>query len=56
MDGKKCIFINTPLEICLSRCDNGRKENIVKYMFNVFEPPTKEECWDEIIIFDYDKI
>ena len=47
-----CIWLDTPLEICLSRERSGRKrsDHLVIWSNDEFEPPTLDEGWDEIII------
>lgn len=42
--GKRCIWIDTPLEV--------RKQRPMWHLYNglTFEPPTLDEGWDEIII------
>lgn len=45
-----CIWLNTPKEECLKRENRGRPHGIVKLHSNIFEPPTLDEGWDEIII------
>ena len=47
-----CIWINTPLETCLSREDEYRHrgQHLVIWAAEAFEPPTLDEGWDEIII------
>ena len=47
-----CIWLDTPLEICLDRERNGRKrsDHLVIWANDEFEPPTLDEGWDEIII------
>lgn len=49
---KACIWIDTPFEECLKRERKHRKRNelITMYHAKVFEPPTLDEGWDEIII------
>ncbi len=47
---KVCIWIDTPLEVCLERCKRGRAEHIVRKSAEMFQPPTLDEGWDEIII------
>lgn len=47
---KVCIWIDTPLEVCLSRCSEGRPEHIVHTGARMFQPPTYSEGWDEIYI------
>ena len=43
-----CIWLNTPLEECLKR--DGRSEEIVMQGYRMFQPPTLDEGWDEIIV------
>ena len=45
---KICIWLNTPVEECLRR--KGMHNHAIKVYKRVFEPPTLEEGWDEIII------
>lgn len=56
---KKCIWIDTPVEICLQRERNGRMrgDHLVLHHAKTFEPPTLDEGWDEIIIIrgDYEQ-
>ena len=42
--GKRCIWLNTPLEI------RRERPNFRMYSHMTFEPPTYSEGWDEIII------
>lgn len=44
---KVCIWVDTPLEVCLAR--NGRDRETVLIAAQMFEPPTYDEGWDEII-------
>ena len=46
-----CIWIDTPLEVCLERERNYRQrhEHIVKSSYDMFQPPSYDEGWDEII-------
>lgn len=48
---KKCIWINTPLNVCCERSKNeGAKSSTIVYSYaRAFEEPIKEEGWDEII-------
>lgn len=63
-DGEKiCIWLDTPLEVCVERERQGRKRgyDFVERLAERFEPPTYDEGWDEIIIVrgkdgDNDKI
>ena len=47
-----CIWLDTPIDICLERERMGRKrsEHLVIWANEDFEPPTLDEGWDEIII------
>ena len=47
---KVCIWIDTPPEVCIARETRGRGEHIVLSHAKMFEPPTLDEGWDEIII------
>ena len=49
---KVCVWVNTPLEICLERERNYRKRplEMVAQHAKRFEPPTLDEGWDEIIV------
>lgn len=52
-EGKKvCIWLDTPLEVCLEREQNFRKRPLEMVLQHAkrFEPPTLDEGWDEIII------
>lgn len=53
-----CIWLDTPLEVCLERERKGRKrsDHLVLWANEDFEPPTLEEGWDEIIIIRGDEI
>lgn len=53
-----CIWLNTPLEVCLEREANYRKRSpvMVKMHSDHFEPPTYSEGWDEIIEVKYDHL
>lgn len=46
-----CIWLDTPLEVCLERECNFRRrhESLVLIHARNFEPPTLDEGWDEII-------
>ena len=52
---KICIWINTPLETCLERSNRSTNCGIVKLIGNIFQPPTMEEGWDEIIVVTPDE-
>lgn len=45
-----CVWIDTPIEICLERERNGRMrgDGLVLHHAKRFEPPTYDEGWDEI--------
>lgn len=47
-----CIWLDTPVDICVQRERYGRNrsEHIVVWAAERFEPPTFAEGWDEIII------
>ena len=47
---KTCIWINTPYEICIKRAKNCRPKIFVDAHYKVFQPPTYDEGWDEIIV------
>ena len=47
---KKCIWLNTPADECIRRENRGRNKCIVTNSQQIFQPPTYEEGWDEIII------
>ncbi len=46
-----CIWLDTPLDVCLDRERKGRKrsDHLVIWANEDFEPPTFDEGWDEII-------
>lgn len=44
---KICIWIDTPVQVCMHR--NGRSKDIVLYEYISFSPPTYDEGWDKII-------
>ena len=47
---KVCIWVNTPVETCLERSTTGGKPaSIVRFFSKIFEIPTEDEGWDEII-------
>lgn len=50
-----CIFIDTPVDVCIKRCDlNDKgvpKQNIVLYG-KLINRPTLEEGWDELKIIN----
>lgn len=45
-----CIWLDTPLEVCLKRGVHARAPMIVQKGSRLFEPPTYAEGWDEIIV------
>ena len=48
--GKKiCIWVNTPKEVCIEREDRSRSKGMILCHASLFEPPTLDEGWDEII-------
>ena len=46
----KCIFLNTTIEESIKREDRGRYNCILCRAHNLFEQPTYNEGWDEIVI------
>lgn len=52
---KICIWLNTPLEECISRENRNRSQLIIKNGYEIFEPPTYKQGWDQIIIIENDK-
>ena len=49
-DGAKlCIWLDTPLDVCIEREDRGRGTLITRNCAKLFEPPTLDEGWDEIV-------
>lgn len=54
-DRKVCIWLDTPLEECLSRERSYRKRplDITRSHHRTFEPPTLSEGWDEIIRIEW---
>lgn len=47
-----CIWIDTPIDVCIEREKNYRRRSLgmVEMHHNNFETPTLDEGWDEIII------
>ncbi len=50
MGKKTCVLLDTPIDLCLTRSALGRDESVVLRSSKIFEPPTYDEGWDEIII------
>lgn len=49
--GKRiCVWLDTPAEVCITRENRHRPSTIIEHLANIFEPPTLDEGWDEIII------
>ena len=46
----RCIWIDTPIDVCMKRETRGRKGGFFAFHNHLFEPPTLDEGWDEIII------
>ena len=44
-----CIWLDTPLEECKRRENRGRSDKALENASRLFEPPTIDEGWDEII-------
>lgn len=50
----KCIWLDTPYEECIKRENRGRAQLLIENCQKIFEPPTYDEGWDEIIIIGGD--
>ena len=51
-----CIWLDTPLDVCIAREDRGRGTLITRNCAKLFEPPTLDEGWDEIVrIVSYER-
>lgn len=48
-DHKVCIWLDTSIEECLKRENRNRGAAMVRNCSMIFEPPTFDEGWDEII-------
>ena len=52
--GKKvCIWLDTPVDVCIARENRNRPTAIITIHAHRFEPPTLDEGWDEIRIVRY---
>ena len=49
-DRKVCIWMDTPLDVCIARENRGRKNGLHIMCAKAIQPPTLDEGWDEIII------
>lgn len=47
---KTCIWLNTPIDECMKRENRNRATCLIQSCAELFEPPTKSEGWDEIIV------
>lgn len=47
---KKCIFIDISVDESIRRENRNRHPQILRNAARFFEPPTKSEGWDDIII------
>lgn len=47
---KICIWIDTPMQVCINREDRGRPKAVVTGAAADFEPPTVEEGWEKVIV------
>ena len=45
-----CVWLDTPVDVCVSRENRNRPEELPAWTRQTFEPPTYEEGWDEIIV------
>lgn len=50
---KTCIWLDTPVDVCINRENRGRHHSLVEVLHMRFEPPTLDEGWDEIIRIKY---
>ena len=48
--GKVCIWMDTPLDVCIARENRGRKEGLHIMCAQAIQPPTLDEGWDEIVV------
>lgn len=54
-DGKKvCVWLNASPEECVRRESRGRPNYMIWNCHSVFEPPTYDEGWDEIVVIKGD--
>lgn len=49
-DRRVCIWLDTPPEECSRRENRGRSQLLMRLHQKIFEPPTPDEGWDEIIV------
>ena len=52
---KVCVWLNTPLEECVRRENRNRATCIINNCQALFQPPTCDEGWDEIIVIGEQK-
>ena len=46
-----CVWMDTPLDVCLSReSKRGRGIGVVLHQYDILEPPTLDEGWNIIVI------
>lgn len=50
---KICVWLNTPLEVCLARENRDRSPEVVLFHWQAFEPPTMDEGWDRIEVIEW---
>ena len=49
-DGRaRCIWLDTPLDECIRREARNRPLFAIRHCAGIFEPPTYDEGWDEIV-------
>lgn len=53
-DRKICIWLNTPLDVCIARENRGRKDGLHIMCAKAIQPPTLDEGWNEIIVLKPD--
>lgn len=49
-DKKVCIWLDVPMEECLARENRGRSKLFIRNCAMLFEPPTYDEGWNEIVV------
>ena len=49
-DSAKCIFLDTPMDVCIERENRGRSTMLIRNCASVFEYPSYDEGWDDILI------
>lgn len=52
-DGCTCIWIDTPYEVCCQREDRNRSTVLIENCKTLWQDPSYDEGWDEIIRIPY---